>query len=258
MANAQTATFRFGERVSPRWGAAIVLFVTLCSSCRHTPEGQTNTAGTTGETEAAGTFYTVRPGDSLWSIANANGLSVDELAEVNGVDAPDSIQPGTRIFLPGVASASTPARENPELAKAPQKSDELERRRTANAAPLDWPLERGIIIRDFSPASEMPLEGVLLAAPHGTPVLAAASGQVLFAGSDGNEFGTLVILKHDDTWMTIYGHLAETHLVAGTLVRRGQQIGRVGDSGGQETPILHFQVRSGRQAVDPLQQLPPP
>ena len=232
----------------------------LGSACRHgaTGAGHDSVDTKNESTEAAGTFYTVRPGDSLWSIAQANGLLVAEVAEVNGIDDPAAIQPGTRIFLPGVGSATAPTQVPAETIKTLPKSAELEQRHTANAAPLDWPLKDGIIIRDFSPTSEMPLDGLLLAAPHGTPVMAAAGGEVLFAGNDGNEFGTLVILKHDDTWMTIYGHLAETHLAPGSMVRRGQQIGRVGESGGQESPILHFQVRSGRQAVDPLQQLPPP
>lgn len=258
----QTKTWRTQMSKARRAWAALVLVGVGCLalSCTHTTSAQGDAGGQTRstETEAAGRFYTVQPGDSLWAIAQANGISVEELAEVNGVEAPESIRPGTRLFLPGVAQVTPPSRATASASVEAPDAKELETRLQAQKAPFDWPLEEGIIIRDFAPSSEIPLDGILLAAPRGTPVLAAAAGQVLFAGTDKNELGTLVILRHSEEWLTIYGHLEETHLVAGASVRRGQQIGRVGESGGQESPLLHFQVRSGRQPVDPLRQLPPP
>ena len=166
-----------------------------------------------------------------------------------GIDPAAPILPGQRLFLPFSDGKKLSAKPEQPPARAPP---------TATLADLGWPLEHGVLLRDFSTAGALPHEGLLLAAPAGTPVLAAARGEVLFVGDEGNSFGTLVIVGHGPDLLTVYAHLAAPAVRKGDQVTRGQVIGRVGTTGRAESPQLHFQVRSGRTPIDPLAHLPPP
>jgi murein DD-endopeptidase MepM/ murein hydrolase activator NlpD len=197
---------------------------------------------------APGQWVEVKKGDTLWALARGHGVSVEEVADVNGIDPAAPILPGQRLFLP-FSDGKIPAKPKQPLARAPP---------TATLADLGWPLEHGVLLRDFSTAGALPHEGLLLAAPAGTPVLAAARGEVLFVGDEGNSFGTLVILSHGPDLLTVYAHLAAPAVQKGAQVTKGQVLGHVGMTGRAESPQLHFQVRSGRTPVDPLAHLPPP
>jgi len=99
-------------------------------------------------------------------------------------------------------------------------------------------------------------DGVNIAAPRGAAVRAADNGVVAYAGKEIRGFGNLLLIKHDGGLITAYAH-TDTLLVArGDTVTRGQVIGKVGTTGGVETPQLHFEVRQGTRAVDPSKYLP--
>jgi len=98
-------------------------------------------------------------------------------------------------------------------------------------------------------------DGINIAAPRGTPVTAAQSGVVAYAGDDLRGFGNLVILRHEGGWVTAYAHTERILVDRGEAVTRGQAIATVGTSGDVATPQLHFEMRRGREAVDPLDHL---
>jgi murein DD-endopeptidase MepM/ murein hydrolase activator NlpD len=106
-------------------------------------------------------------------------------------------------------------------------------------------------------------DGLDIAAPDGTPVQAAASGDVVYAGNLVPGFGNLVLIKHEDGWITAYAHLSTTEVKIREHVSQGSQIGTVGSSGGVDQPQLHFEVRyapSPRERarpIDPALVLPP-
>lgn len=197
-----------------------------------------------------GSWVEVKKGDTLWRIAKRHGVTVDEVAEVNGVDPAAPIVPGQLLFLPDSSEAA------PQPAEAPAAA--ADEGPAATLADLGWPLEEGVLLRDFGAEGRVPYEGLMLAAPAGTPVLAAAPGEVLFVGDEGNSFGTLVIVRHGPELVTVYAHLEDTVVRRGARVTKGEVLGSVGVTGRAESPQLHFQVRAGRFAVDPLAHLPPP
>lgn len=118
-----------------------------------------------------------------------------------------------------------------------------------------WPV-RGEVVADFGPMGKgQNNDGVNIAAPRGTPVRAAENGVVAYVGNELKGFGNLLLVKHADGWITAYAH-ADTLLVRkGDAVRRGQQIATVGSSGGVAIPQLHFELRKGTEAVNPLDHL---
>ncbi|HEY8574574.1 LysM peptidoglycan-binding domain-containing protein [Phenylobacterium sp.] len=125
-----------------------------------------------------------------------------------------------------------------------------------------WPL-RGDVISDFGPkAAGQRNDGINIRTDAGTPVRAAAAGEVVYAGDQVPGFGNLVLIKHEDGWVTAYGHLARVEVKMQQKVTQGQQVGQAGSSGGVAEPQLHFEVRYAPRVderarpVDPTLVLP--
>ncbi|HUK10252.1 MAG TPA: peptidoglycan DD-metalloendopeptidase family protein [Stellaceae bacterium] len=120
-----------------------------------------------------------------------------------------------------------------------------------------WPVH-GRIIGRFGPGQNGgENDGIDIAAPEGTPVVAAESGIVAYAGNELRGYGNLVLLKHADGWMTAYGHNSKILVKRGDRVLRGQTIAHVGATGAVSEPQLHFELRKGTRALDPLNYLAP-
>jgi len=120
-----------------------------------------------------------------------------------------------------------------------------------------WPVN-GKIVSPFGPKDGgSHNDGINIAAPLGTPVRAADSGVVVYAGNELRGFGNLLLIRHADGWVSAYAHCDALLVKRGEQVKRGQVIGRVGQSGNVTAPQLHFELRKGAEAVDPLSQLGP-
>ena len=131
---------------------------------------------------------------------------------------------------------------------------------------LTWPMTKFTITQPFGPTSVI-LEpslggyahfhtGVDLAAPLGTPVMAAADGLVVAVGHTSVGYGNYVIIDHGGGIQTLYGHLLTTSVVDGAKVVRGQEIGKEGSTGFSTGPHVHFELRKDNQVVDPMPYLP--
>jgi murein DD-endopeptidase MepM/ murein hydrolase activator NlpD len=120
-----------------------------------------------------------------------------------------------------------------------------------------WPVN-GKIISPFGPKDGgLHNDGINIAAPLGTPVHAADNGVVVYAGNELRGFGNLLLVRHADGWVSAYAHCDALLVKRGDNVKRGQVIARVGQSGNVSAPQLHFELRKGAEAVDPLGQLGP-
>lgn len=126
---------------------------------------------------------------------------------------------------------------------------------------LEWPV-RGPLVGKFGPETHPRFgtvtlnQGIDIQAAAGTPVKAVAKGRVEYTSDDYGSFGQIIILNHGDGFYTLYGHLSEIDAQQGTEVQPGQVIGKVGDSGTSlKGTVLHFEVRKGASALDPLDWL---
>jgi len=124
------------------------------------------------------------------------------------------------------------------------------------AAVFAWPVDGEVISRFGTAGSGLRNDGINIAVPRGTVVRAAEAGVVVYAGNELRGFGNLVLIKHGDGWMTAYAHADALLVEKGRQVRRGEPIARVGSSGNVDRPQLHFEIRRGQRAVDPLDHLP--
>ncbi|MDR7568631.1 MAG: M23 family metallopeptidase [Armatimonadota bacterium] len=177
--------------------------------------------------------YTVRPGDSLWLIARRHGTTVAALMAANGLRS-DRLQIGQRLRLPtpGTSARATAVR------------------RTAGFV---WPA-RGVLTSRFGRRWRRHHVGIDIAAPRGTPIHAARSGRVSYAGWYGG-YGLLVVLDHGDGLETHYGHASRILVRPGQWVAQGQRIALVGCTGACTGPHLHFEVRVRGKPVDPIRYL---
>ena len=123
---------------------------------------------------------------------------------------------------------------------------------------FSWPTV-GKLISGYGPsAGGMHNDGINIEAPLGTPVTAAEAGVVAYAGNELRGFGNLLLVRHQGGWMTAYAHNNELLVKRGQKVARGQMIARVGRTGNVEQPQLHFEIRKGTDAIDPMKFLGTP
>lgn len=197
--------------------------------------------------------YIVQGGDTLYSIAFRYGLDYRRLAEWNGIDDGFLIHPGDELRLlppegadelPPVATTTPVSRPPASSSPAPRSSSDIS---------WQWP-HRGALLAGFGDdngtGKGIDVEGIV-----GDPVLAAAQGKVVYAGSGLIGYGKIIIIKHSERFLSAYGHNSELFVREGEQVRQGQRIAALG-RGPDNRPLLHFEIRLNGNAVDPMGYLP--
>jgi len=227
--------------------------------------------------------YRVKSGDSLHSIAFAAGTDWRKLADLNRIGPPYTIYPGQLLTLGSSASRTALGRESgqtettragvePEhsvpiythggVLAAPGTEAAIAEKAAPPTAPppppvkpgdWQWP-SAGKLILGFSGGAQ-PHKGIDIAGNRGDPIVAAKGGTVVYAGDQVRGYGNLLIVKHDELFLSAYAHNSKLLVREGEVVKRGQQIAEMGDSGTDRTK-LHFEVRRQGNPVDPLQVLP--
>ncbi|HEX8301778.1 M23 family metallopeptidase [Sphingomonas sp.] len=194
--------------------------------------------------------YVLRTGQRLL-IPNAGPETIEERAARFHIDIDDILTGGT----PAAREGEKPARPTPSSARVlpATKPVAMPARLTGQ---FRWPVT-GNIVKRFGPgASGERNDGIKIAVPLNTPVLASADGVVAYVGSDVPALGGLVILSHGGGWTTVYGHARQLLVQRGQSVKRGQTIALSGNSGFADRPEVHFEMRQGRSAIDPVPRLP--
>lgn len=119
-----------------------------------------------------------------------------------------------------------------------------------------WPVDGKVITKFGKQREGIANEGITIAAAKDAPIKAAADGSVAYVGSNVRDYGNLVILRHANGEMTSYAHADRIIVAKGMTVKQGDVVGYVGTSGNAKAPQLHFALRAGDKAVDPLSKLP--
>jgi lipoprotein NlpD len=232
-------------------------------------------------------YYSVKSGDTLIRIGMDNGQSWRDIARWNNIENPNLIETGQviRVTPPeetgvvvrpvsstnvvtspapaNAASAPAPAANAAAVkppqsaasapnAAAPTSANNLATADTAEeAVSFQWPT-RGNVLAGFD---EVKNKGVDIAGKAGDPVLAAADGKVVYAGSGLRGYGNLVIIKHNNTYLTAYAHNQSLLVKEDQAIKRGQKIAEMGNSDADQVK-LHFEIRRQGKPVDPAKYLP--
>jgi lipoprotein NlpD len=230
--------------------------------------------------EARAAVHVVQRGETLSKIAWQHRVDPQELASWNGIQNPDALRVGQRLRLvpprgyvaAAAAPAPTPAVSTPQSAaprastttpaaraapppsarssaSPPARSSTPQRPPAPAAVSWSWPTEGSIVSRFGADGSVG--SGVSIGGREGQPVRAAAAGRVVYAGGGLIGYGQLVIIKHDETFLSAYGHNSELLVTQGQDVARGATIALMG-LGSNRQPLLHFEIRRNGVPVDPL------
>ena len=208
-------------------------------------------------------YITVRPGDTLYRIALEAGKSPRELQAWNNLPNPNLIEVGQvlRVVPPTavIAAAAAPAANGVTttplapgaVASRPLDSSPAPAPASADDVGFIWP-SQGQVVANFDEAKN---KGISIAGRIGDPVVAAADGRVVYAGAGLRGYGNLIILKHNNTFLTAYAHNQTLLVREDQAVRQGQKIAEMGSSDADRVK-LHFEVRRQGKPVDPLGYLP--
>ena len=236
-----------------------------------------------------GVHHTVRRGENLWRIGRAYGVEVEQIAVLNGIDNPDRIEVGVRLFIPGARAtrlvrknvSASPPKRRPRWAAPPRrkaatrsarkpsrKIQKTTRTHRANKGRttysktygkrprFSWPL-RGRVIRRFGTRGGKKADGILIAARERARVRAAASGRVIYSDFGPGNLGRLIILRHHGgEYHSIYANVAENLVRKGQSVSRGAPIALTGRTPRFKTARLHFEIRHRTRPRNPLSYLP--
>jgi len=163
-----------------------------------------------------------------------------------------------KLIRPSISDDAPSRVETTSLAppiEKPTKSSPPPPALTRPAGRFAWPL-RGKILSGFGSKGEgLHNDGINILAKAGTPVQAAETGVVAYAGNELRGFGNLLLIKHSGGWVTAYAHNQALLVRRGETVRRGQVIARVGATGNVVSPQLHFEIRKGQVAVNPIRYM---
>ncbi|MER1967276.1 peptidoglycan DD-metalloendopeptidase family protein [Castellaniella sp. GW247-6E4] len=212
--------------------------------------------------QASGT-YVVKPGDTLYKIAQAHGMEVARLSQLNNITNPSQLAIGQVLRLDGgtpmppagasQGSVATPIPVTPvEAPPAGEAATAGTAARASDASLISWAWPAtGKIIQGFNSTTKgIDIEGAI-----GAPVQAAAEGKVMYAGNGVRGLGNLILLGHSNGFITAYAHNQSLLVKTGEVVKKGAKIATVGQSD-TSSPRLHFEIRRRGTPVNPLSYLP--
>ena len=226
----------------------IALFISACSSLQQ-------------QSVKGPGWYRIKPTDTLYSVAWRYGLDHKQLAEWNGLNEPFHVRPGQQLILIEPEQIPTPA-VTAALPK-PEKTVST----VVKVKPIapsfnqvlrwNWPTE-GKVHSRFS-KKHLDQRGIDIAGKIGQPVVAVADGKVVYSGTGLSGYGNLIIIKHNDLFLSAYAYNQKRLVSEGISVKKGTQIAEMGLSkmkGNKNLASLHFQIRKKGKPVDPLLYLP--
>ena len=205
-----------------------------------------------------GVWYTVQRGDFISAIATRHGVATEDVIELNALAYPEKLEIGQRLFLynsdgrPRAVAAGTAGTAG-TLPATPSPARVVTQQRRV---PFIWPVRTGELVSYYGKRGTTMHKGIDIQAPLKTKIYAIADGQVIYSNNTQPGYGNLVIIRHADEVVSVYAHNRVNRVDEGDLVRQGQEIAEVGQTGSTRTPHLHFELRVRGQAQNPLVRLP--
>ena len=227
-------------------------------------------------------YHVVQKGDTLYYISKRYNVDMSSISRLNDLDEPYTLAVGQKLILPGSLvekSTSSSATKSGTSTKTTAKKATSKKFSSSSwwkpkqstpkkatytkptpvkkrSSKFLWPV-KGTVISNFGTIGKgRNNDGINIKAPLGTAVKAADAGTIAYAGNELKGFGNLILLKHNDGWITAYAHNDKILVKKGQKVRKGEKIATVGSTGGVSIPQLHFEIRAGKKAVNPRSYLP--
>jgi len=226
----------------------IVLWVFFVAGCSSRTAAQPPSAAK----KIDGVHHVVRPGENLYRIGKAYDVPFAVLARANGIRDAAQIRVGQRVFIPGATQLLPVEIITPADQPAPAQNAPVPQELPDDG--LLWPVS-GTIHSSFGPRGASFHDGIDIAAPEGTPIVAIERGEVAYS-DQLRGYGNIVIIRHAGAIISVYAHNQINLVREGQQVERGAMIAKVGSTGRVTGPHLHFEIRKNNAAQDPLRYLP--
>ncbi len=229
-----------------------------------------------------GIYHEVRAGQTLYRIGKTYQVDEAYIARINGISDPSRLRTGQKLYIPGVSTprkvpvtaarkapapprakkaATTRARSTVKASPPKKRAPSVRPPRTTSKPPkaqkglFIYPVA-GKVVKKFGQKSGQINRGIEIAAPLNAPVVAAAPGRIIYSGNEISGYGNLIIIKHDNSYYTVYGFSKKNYVTSGSYVGRGDKIAACGTPPSGGKPRLHFEIRHGKEAVNPIFYLP--
>lgn len=220
-----------------------------------------------------GIYHRVAPGETFDSICQAYNISRATVARINNISDPSSVSPGDALYIPGASvridSTRFAASERPAESRyndvrtddgrqnetRTEMSEKRKEPLTGRKVSFVWPV-KGEVLSGFGKNGAELHDGIDIKSDAGNPIRAAAAGRVIYSGNEIKGYGNMVIIKHEGRYSSVYAHNRSNVVKKGTFVKSGEVIAYVGESGKIGTAAVHFEIREGKVAIDPLTLLP--
>jgi murein DD-endopeptidase MepM/ murein hydrolase activator NlpD len=236
-------------------------------------------------------LHTVRAGETLYSLGRTYGVHPFTIARLNGLSNNEALRQGQSLRIPASSAHPAPAiaSRQPEHTQpavtdnaaagidnesaeqpagdvataAPKPVEQPQQQMAGNQQPAQeagslsfrWPVKGRVISGYGSKPGGLRNEGINIAVPEGTDVRSAEAGVVAYAGNELKGYGNLVLIRHEGGWVTAYAHNKDLFVKRGDTVKRGDVIAKAGQTGSVSSPQVHFEVRKGATAMDPMRFL---
>ncbi len=203
----------------------------------------------------------VEKNDTLYSISNRHGVSVNRLVQLNQLKKPYVILPGQTIFLePLKTSASSSSRKSDGRTKRTSSRSTSAQQQKSKTQTVSWPKTlrwqrpaKGKVVKKFN-RRRNDAKGIDIAGKLGDSIVASAKGKVVYSGDGLISYGKLIIIKHNETFLSAYAYNRKLLVKEGDIVKTGQKIAEMGYKD-KSNPRLHFEIRKNGKPVDPLKYL---
>lgn len=209
---------------------------------------------------SSGSVYKVKRGDTLYSISFRYGMDYKTLAKMNNIRSPYNIYVGQKLYFKQIkqtfSRSTTVVKQKTQATPTPSRTNKTTTAPSSSSnqnLTWHWPTS-GKVISTYS-SSAAGRKGIDIAGKSGQQVVAAASGKVVYSGNGLARYGNLLIIKHNDVYLSAYAHNKALLVKEGQYVKVGQKIATLGRSGTQQEQ-LHFEIRRNGKPVDPLRFLP--
>lgn len=216
-------------------------------------------------------IHVVQKGDTLYSISRHYDMSVSALSRMNKLKEPYTISVGQKLVVNQKKALNTSGIKNTKQRTVQQNTQKQQKKiakktvvmskkvanvpRSQSKKRFIWPTKGRIVSAFGAKQKTMQNDGINIAAKKGTPVVAAESGTVGYAGNQLKGYGNLILIRHSNGWMTAYAHNDKVFVKKDQKVKKGQKIATVGKTGNVITPQLHFEIRYKTKVVNPKKYL---
>ena len=202
--------------------------------------------------------HKVVKGDTLYSISRYYETSVFTLAKYNNIKNVNNIKVGKELIIPKRSKKIKKIKKKKwdSNFKTKQKDrNKNETLRDTQSSKFIWPVQGKLLSKYGKSKEGFYNDGINIDSKKGTKVISSKAGRVIYCGNEIPGYGNLILIKHSKNWITAYAHLNEVFTEKGEKVNKGETIGSVGNTGNVRSPQLHFEIRKGKESVNPLKLL---